>query len=486
MAQEILSNKRTKILFIQNYYWRNLGIMSISAVLKQHGFETDIAVGDPDTILKQVQEKRPRLVGFYATTGFHHRQLKLAREIKARFGDKITTVFGGPHPTFVTDILKDEGVDIICRGEGEYALLELMQAMEENRDYTTIKNLNVKLDGKIHKNPLRLLCDLDALPFPDREIYRSVPFIYSSRQHEVIHSKGCPYNCAFCTAPAFRNIYKDHGNYLRFRSIEKVIEELLRIKMRYAPRSFYFFDETFFLDDEYSSKFLEAYKAKINVPYICMMRADLVNEKVASILKDTGCSFLLFGIEHGNEALRNRLLEKKLSNDAIFSCATNLKKYRIPFATLNIVGFPGDNISHVWDAIQINTLVRPNWSRFFIYQVLPATKLADYSLKNGFVEAVDVASSDATMLASGAILRKSREYKRTLRLKYLANIFIKFPFLRRIASSVLLNIPADPFFRVLEKTIEFFNFFWNQQPGCRSSEKLSIAWFYIKHRDEFE
>lgn len=460
--------------------------MSLSAVLKQHGFVTDVAVGNQDAILQKIDDQRPRLVGFYATTGFHHRQLNLARKIKSIFGEKILTVFGGPHPTFATDILEDVGVDIICRGEGEYALLELLQALEANGDYSKIQNLNVKVNGKIYENTLRPLCDPDALPFPDREIYHSVPFIYSDPQHAVMLSRGCPYSCTFCTAPAIRNIYKDHGHYLRCRSIEGVIEELQHIKERYNPKNIYFYDEIFFRDKEYSRRFLEKYKAKIGLPYMCQVRADLVDEKVASILKDTGCKFLVFGIEHGNEAFRNKLLGKNLTDRAILSCASALKKYKIPFATLNIVGFPGETLSHVWETIRINTLVRPNWSKFFIYQTLPATPLADYSLKNGFVESIDVASSDATFLNDGVIFRRSPDYKKILRLKCIANIVIKFPFLQEIVKNILLGLPADSFFRALEKALDFFHYYCVPLSGYRFIEKLSIAWFYVTHRDEFE
>jgi len=287
-------------------------------------------------------------------------------------------------------------------------------------------------------------------------------------------------------APALRGLYKAHGNYLRFRSVEKVIEELLQIKARYKPTSLVFYDEIFFRDKEYSSKFLQAYKTKIGIPYICLTRADLVNEEIVRTLKDTGCFYVCFGIEHGNEVLRNKLLGKNLTDKAILACAALLRKYKIPFATLNIVGFPGEKISHVWDAIRINTLARPTWSKFFVYQTLPATKLAEYSLENGFVETVDIASSDATMLMSGAVVRKSGECERILRLKCLANIFIKLPFLQKIAKSALLNIPVDSFFNVLEKILGLYYYYYPQLSGHRFSEKLSTAWFFIKHREEFE
>ena len=132
------------ILFVQNYYERMIGIMQISAVVKQYGFTTDIAIGTKEDIVRQAVEKKPRVLGFYCTTGFHHKAIAIASEVKKILGDRIVTICGGPHPTFVPGMIEAEGIDIICRGEGEYAVLELLQTLRDGRDYTGIKNLTVK------------------------------------------------------------------------------------------------------------------------------------------------------------------------------------------------------------------------------------------------------------------------------------------------------------------------------------------------------
>src|SRR3989339_38846 len=120
----------TDILFVQNYYEQMLGIMSISALLKRHGFTTDVAIGTESHILDKVSAIKPKVVGFYCTTGFHHRNITIAAGIKKEIGQEILTIFGGPHPTFVPGMIMAEGVDIICRGEGEYAVLELLQTLK--------------------------------------------------------------------------------------------------------------------------------------------------------------------------------------------------------------------------------------------------------------------------------------------------------------------------------------------------------------------
>jgi len=478
-------NKITDIIFIQNYYWANIGVMSISAVLKQNGFKTDVVIGKPDLILKKIQFYKPRVVGFYSTTGYHHIQLGIARKIKSIFGDKIITLFGGPHPTFDKSILMDSGVDIICKGEGEYAVLELLEALKRKSDYTAIKNLSVKINGLIYDNPLRPPCELDCLPISDREVYASVPAAYLSKQYPVMFSRGCPYSCSFCSAPAVRKLYQGRV-YLRLRSINNMIQELKEIKLRYKPKQFYFYDENFFQDKNYTINLLEEYKKKVNIPYICMMRADLMNDEVSGILKESGCFFTVFGIESGNQEVRNSLLNKQLSDESIVSCAESLRKYRINFATLNIVGLPGETISHVWDAVRINSTINPRWAKFFVYQTLPATKLGEYSLKNGYINRIDVMPSDASMFNSGIIVRQNKEFKKIIRLKSLANIYIKSPLLRKSVGKIMLNLPLSRLYVYIEKLLEFLYYYASQMYKWSFFEKVAIAVFYIKHRKEFE
>lgn len=298
------------ILFVQNYYEQTLGIMQISALLKQHGFTTDVAIGTKEDIINKTIEKKPKVIGFYCTTGFHHKSIAVAEEIKRILGNEILTVFGGPHPTFVPNMIKANGVDIICRGEGEYAVLELMQSLYTGKDYTDIKNLTVKKNGRIYQNEVRPLCDVNALPHPDREIYRNIEYIYSNKRQVVMLGRGCPFNCTFCSAHAFKELYKGKGKYVRFRSISNVIEELEMIRAKYNPSCFSFNDDTFILNKNYLFEFLNIYKERVNLPFACLIRADLITDELVKLLKETNCYFTAFGIESGNEKLRNIVLKK--------------------------------------------------------------------------------------------------------------------------------------------------------------------------------
>jgi radical SAM superfamily enzyme YgiQ (UPF0313 family) len=474
------------ILFVQNYYEFMLSIMQLSSVLKQYGFTTDVALGTKEDIIKTTIEKKPKVIGFYCTTGIHHKYLAVAVELKKLLGDEILTIFGGPHPTFVPEMIEENGVDIICRGEGEYALLELMQALQEGKDYTGIQNLSVKKDGKIYRNEIRLLCDINALPYPDREIYRNIKSIYTHRRQEVMFGRGCPFSCTFCSARAYRDLYRSKGQYVRFRSVDNIMDELEHITERYNPSCFFIHDDNFIAKKNYCYELLRTYKEKINLPFSCLIRADLTTDELVKLLKETGCYFISFGIESGNEKMRNQVLKKKLSDEEIFYCAALLHKYKIPFATFNMVGLPDETLAEVWDTVRINVKSKPTWAWFSVYQTLPRTELAQYALDRGYLKCADVSQSDATFHESSIILRNDPEGKKIVRLKNIANIIIKLPFLRAPVEKIILHLPLDAAWGLIDKVLYFIYYYSKLTYKQGFFRAVSSAVFLVRRLKEFK
>lgn len=474
------------ILFVQNYYEQMLGIMQISAVLKHHGFTTSVSIGTEQQIMHDVIVKKPRVVGFYCTTGFHHKNVAIAARLKQLSEPKVITIFGGPHPTFVPELIEETGVDILCRGEGEYAVLELLQALKIDGDYSEIRNLTVKKDGRIIENPLRPLCDVDTLPFPDRELYKDIDHIYSSRRQEVMLGRGCPFSCNFCSADAYRKLYHGIGSYVRLRSVQSVIDELKEIKNRYQPTCFFFHDDTFTYDASYIREFLATYQREIALPFSCLVRADLVSDEHVSLLKSAGCYLVAFGVESGNQQLRSTVLKKNISDEQIVNCASLLRKYAIPFATFNMVGLPGESLDNVWETVDLNAKIKPLWAWFSLYQTLPHTALAEYALDHGYVQAVDVASSDANFHEDSNLLRNHPDGRQISRLKSCANIVVKYPAAKGLVHSICLNSPFDRFFDLIEKIMYFICYYKRLTYNMGFRTAFMSALFILRHIREFK
>jgi radical SAM superfamily enzyme YgiQ (UPF0313 family) len=474
------------ILFVQNYYEQMIGIMYISALVKKHGFTTDIVIGTKEKIIKQTLQKKPKVIGFYCTTGFHHKALAIAQEIKKILGDKILTVLGGPHPTFVPKVIRSNGIDIICRGEGEYAILELIQALNTKQDYTGIKNLNVKKSGHIYENEIRKLCDINSLPHPDRELYKNIDFIYKNIRQEVLVGRGCYFDCSYCSNHAFIKLYKGKGQYFRLRSVLNIIDELEEIQKHYHPACFFFHDDTFIYEKRFTFEFLEAYKKKIALPFACLIRADIVTQDQIKLLQQSGCYFTYFGVETGNEQLRNTLLNKNLSDETILNCAKLLHRYEIPFSTFNMVGLPGETLSNTWETIRLNTKINPKWAWFSVYQTLPETKLAKYTLEQGLIDSIDVEGSDATFHRNSIILRNDPCGIKINRLKNCANLLIKLPYLSGIIKKIFLNLPFDLFYSGMDKFLYYIFYYSRLTYKLGFIRTLRSAFFMIRHLKEFE
>ena len=143
-----------KILFIQQDVFKCLGTMILSAILKKNGYKCDILI---DTLEKDLMEKiksiNPDIIGFSIVAARWSWMKVLAKKIKSEF--KMPILIGGPHPTFFPEIINEDFIDIICIGEGEYAILELLNKLKKGEDITKIKNLWIKEKTKIYKNPIR-------------------------------------------------------------------------------------------------------------------------------------------------------------------------------------------------------------------------------------------------------------------------------------------------------------------------------------------
>ena len=233
----------------------NIAIEFLSGFLKSKGYETDL-VFDPtlfsseavffkkpadffDTkkeLAKQIMEKQPDLICFSVLTLNYQRSLTIAKLVK-KINKKIPIVFGGIHPTCVPEIvIKEKAVDIVCVGEGENALAELLPSIKKGNLDTSINNLWFKKGNKIIKNSLRpLISNLDKLPFPDKELFYNV-YPGFKKDYYTISSRGCPFACTYCANNVLHKIYKGLGKTIRQRSPNNLINELTLAKEKFSPK----------------------------------------------------------------------------------------------------------------------------------------------------------------------------------------------------------------------------------------------------------
>jgi len=367
----------------RGYYYSGIGILA--AVLQQAGFEAALLhLTQPPTRESFLAQLRallptagPRLIGFSVTSNQFPFLCAWSAWIKEEWPDA-WIIAGGVHPTLAPEeTLQQPAVDAVCVGEGEGAIVELAAALAAGGTPAGIRNLWWKRpDGTVERNPLRPLADLDTLPFPSREVF-DYPHLHHERQGEatMMVSRGCPYACTYCCNTALREVGRGLGQPVRFRSVPLVLAELRAVLAAYPfVERFVFDDDILPLRRDWFREFARAYQDEIGRPFACNLRPNLADEEIVGLLKASGCEEVRFGLESGNDEVRNGLLNRRLSREEIVRAVALCHQAGIKVFSFNIVGFPGETVAQMLDTVKLNAAVRADITRvtiFFPYQRTP-------------------------------------------------------------------------------------------------------------------
>ena len=411
-----------KLLFVQRLGCDYLGIMSISALLKKAGHLCDVFIYSLEKNIKdRVRRFKPDVVGIPITSGELNDSLSVFRELKNEF--KVFTVAGGIQATICPQIIEQEGIDIVCRGEGEYPMLDLLNNLDNGRGITNIENLYVKQNGNIFKNSLRpLIQDLGVLPHPDRQIYHKYGFIRNYPVGNFIFIRGCPYRCSYCHNHLVADIYKGKGSYIRIKDSSMAIEEIKELVRGHKIKLVRFWDDTFTVNRIWLKDFLERYQEEIGLPFYCTVDIKRVNEDLIRQLKKSGCFALEFGIESGNEVLREKVLNKHITDAEIIRGADIIRDYRIKIITQNMFCLPGETFEDGLKTIEINQRVKPLFSFATIFQPYPNLELTNYAINNNFLdkEKMEVFANRSYFDTSPLKLADAKDLERLQRIFILA------------------------------------------------------------------
>jgi len=376
-----------KILVItEGFFIEPLGIMQLSGCLKKAGHETDLITTEEDYESK-IKEWKPKIIAYSVMTGNHKIFVELNNKLKRKFD--FISLFGGPHATFFKDLIEEDGVDVVCMGEGDEAIVELANKLDKNEDIKNINNLNVKKDGVVYRNSVRsLIEDLDSLPFPDRDIVMKYDKIKNDPIKHFVAGRGCPFNCKYCFNEKYAKVYEGKGKRVRWRSVDNLIEEIKEVNEKYPTKVNYFQDDTFILDKEWLREFCEKYK-EINLPFHCHVRANLVDEEIVKMLKEANCYSVHIAAETADDKIRNEVLNRNMSKEDILNACKLLRKHKIKFMMQNMIGLPGGSLKKDIETLKLNIKCKPTYAWVSIFQPYPGTELEKYCRENGYVEDLD-------------------------------------------------------------------------------------------------
>lgn len=439
-----------RVLFVlKQVDYEPQGILHLSSVLKRAEHEVKLCIVSQEDPFDAMHEFKPGIVAYSVTTGAHKYYLELNRQIKERFD--VFSVFGGPHATFFPEMIEEEGVDGICIGEGEGAMLELAEALKDGTLEPNIRNWWFKLDGEIVRNPLRpYIADLDSLPFPDRELVyeQHLPTRHSKIKH-FFSGRGCPYDCTYCFNHALSEIYSGLGNRVRKRSVDVVLAEINEVRERYPLAFVVFLDDTFTIRTDWMAEFADEYPTRVGLPFFCNVRANLVTEELVEQLRHAGCVSVGMGIEAANDRIRNEVLHRNMSKEQIVGACQMLRAAGVRVMSTNMVGLPTGGLEDDLETLRLNIKCRPAFASAFIFQPYPRTQLGELARREGLVEGT---LDDISVSAwDSSVLRFPPDEKRQIEnLQKLFAVTVQWPWLLPLVRQ-LIRLPKNRVFWLVHK-----------------------------------
>lgn len=374
-----------------------------------------------DKLCKEIDQFKPDIIGFNCLSDHWPFAREVARKIKA--GYTIPIIFGGTHATVDPEIITLPEINIVCEGEGEYALVELLNSIDEGKVDTSIKNLHFKVNGEIIRNERRrLVQDLDDFPFLDWSDFHEIQF-YKPYMGEVyrigdfVLNRGCPSQCTYCINRYLATSNKGQKYAGRYKSLDYVIEELKTLVQKYKIEFIKFWDETFLLmNKDYFTDFSRRYKQEIGLPFAIETTAQSITEYSARMLVEANCVSASIGLETGSERLRRDILGKKVSNSTYNKCFGIMKKYGIRKVANFMFFLPKETEQDIWMNVEASReweIDSPNVGILYPYK---ATKIRKMALEMNLLTEEELSATEDSynpyLTRKGTVFKFDESYKK--------------------------------------------------------------------------
>ncbi len=471
-----------------------LGTTLVAGNLRHGGHEVDVFVvaNHLDKTIRELKQYKPDAVAFSVISGSHQEYIIIARTIKRKLN--IPIIWGGPHATFFPKIIEEDYADVVCVGEGEEAALEFANSFDAlgGKIPTDIKNLWVKVDGKIYRNAVRpRIKNLNELPYPARDLFfNKFPIMKNHGIKAFLAHRGCPHKCTYCFNHSYNKMYREEAGdkkvlYSRFP--DSIVDEILWLKKRETIKTVHFVDDVFTVDKKWTLKFADIYAKRCGIPFSINARFDHFDEEIVSSLAKAGLCLVYAGIESGNEHIRNTVMEREQSLEEIYYAGNLFKKYGVKLLTENVIGNPGETFDMAMETLEVNMKLKPNIANASVFAPYPGLKMTQYAIDKGYFDG-NFDKLEATYYKSVLKFEKEEDGRKIYNLRCFFSLLTHHPWLLSFVKP-LLNLPFNKVFWTIgnildgyyirkgitykQKPMEFITSVIHFLTNYRNSRKLS-------------
>jgi len=333
-----------------------LGLGYMGSILQNHGYKVKILNMGALPFLTEsgligvLKDTSAKVIGISSSSFNFPTAIRISQIVK-NLNHDFFTILGGIHPTFrYEEILSKfhKSVDAICLYEGEYTLLELVQAiLSGSKNWRNVSGLAFFENGKTHCTPFRSpITDIDKLPFPNRDLALMPTEVDKQCAARIITSRGCPYSCNFCSSSKY------WGNHVRLRSPSNIVDEIESLKNKYKIQKISIVDDIFTVSRSRIMEFCSELNSRnIEIDWSCSTRVDAVDKELIKMMKKSGCSGIFYGIESTNDISLNKshkLFNFKQAKDTIEMTTEE----GINVVEAFIIGLPSQSIDDVQNILQ--------------------------------------------------------------------------------------------------------------------------------------
>lgn len=405
-----------------------------------------------EDVRKKVSDWKPDVIG-YSVMSVDWPEVKHFNDFLSE-DTNIFTVIGGPHATHCPEIIADPNIDAVCVGEGEWAIVELVNKIASGQSLEGIKNIITKEYPDLVLDSL--IRDLDEVPWADRELVYAYSGFEGFGIKSIFTSRGCAFSCPYCFNSHHNRIFKGKGKLFRRRSVDSIIEETKQLKADHRVAVVRIFDDVFaYRVDDWLKEFAARWPKEVNLPFLCLLRIELVNENLISILKEAGCITVFPAIDSGADEVRVKMLRRKMTSEKMEEGFRLLKKYNIKIYTNTMLGLPYTTIEQDIESVKFNIKVNPDSPNFSIFKPYSGTDLGNYCIQAGLIDTENI-SLDQLKVREQSVLNcfTDDEKRAQYNILQLAIFAIKFPFLENIILNKLIHGPTYKIYFILHYLYE--------------------------------